>query len=562
MDTDKIKAKLYDYFCKEAGVIAYDSDRDGEYSRELVDILSIGRISYTEYPDMNAELREEPSRQTMYFDSDSINDDDCVINRMVISNGAIAKISVYPSYGHFWDEEEKEYVRGFLLIISTIKSRIRMKEYIDYAIFHEMELGYFNPFYLTRMMGMVLKLERISDYSIIFFNLVNLSGLNTLLGRKETDKVMKKFTGTVSDMLDSPECLCRMGGDNFCVFARREKVPDILGILEGIHINVESGDVSVVKLGAYCGIYDCTGKEKSINECLDNAQATMLMAKHNRNTQIQYFDRAMIEMLTNQRQIESCFKAAIRNEEFKAFYQPKVNLANYKLVGAEALCRWFRNGEQVMPDQFIPVLERSKRICVLDLYILDHVCADLAAWIAEGKKPVRISSNFSRKHLSNPNFVKEVTAIVDKHGIPHSLIVIEVTETTSESDMIRLQKLVDEFAKEGFEVSVDDFGVGYSSMSMIKDIPFSEIKIDKSFLDNADISNRDMVMMKHIISIASDLDMSSIAEGVETPDHVKLLKKYGCYHGQGYFFDKPLPKEQFEKVLTSPDYHEKGLDYV
>ncbi len=562
METDKIKAKLYDYFCKEAGVIAYDSDRDDEYSRELVSILSIGRVNYTEYPDMNAELRDEPSKQMVYYDSYSINDDDCVINRMVISNGAVVKLSVYPTIGHFWTDEEKEHVRGFLLILSTIKSRIRMKEYIDYAIFHEMELGYFNAFYLTRMMGMVMKLERMSEYTIIFFNLVNLSGLNSLLGRKMTDQVMLKFTGTVSDMLESPECLCRMGGDNFCILTRQEKTEKILEILEGIHINVDAGEVSVVKLGAYCGVYHCTGKEKSFNECLDNAQATMLNAKHTRNSQIQYFDQKMIDMMTNTRQIESTFKAAIRNEEFKAFYQPKVNLANFKLVGAEALCRWFRGGKQVMPDQFIPILERSKRICVLDFYILDHVCADLARWMSEGKQPVRISSNFSRKHLSNPNFVKEITEIVDKHNIPHSLIVIEVTETTSEADMIRLHKLVDEFAEQGFEVSVDDFGVGYSSMSMIKDIPFSEIKIDKSFLDNADISKRDMVMMKHIISIASDLDMSTIAEGVETTDHIKLLKKYGCYHGQGYYFDKPLPREEFEKVLLTPDYHEKGLEYI
>ncbi len=562
MDKDVIKAKLYDYFCKEASVIAYDSDRDSENARELIDILKIGRVAYDEYPDMNAELRDEPGRQNIYFDSDSINEDDCVVNRMVISNGAIARLRVYPVHGYFWTEEEREFVRGFLLIVSTVKSRIRMKEYIDYAIFHEMDLGYYNPFYLIRMMGMVMKLERMNEYTIIFFNLVNLSGLNSLLGREETNKVMLKFTGTVSDMLEAPECLCRMGGDNFCVLVKQDKTKRILGVLEGIHISVDCGDVSVVKLGAYCGVYNCTGKEKSFNECVDNAQATMLMAKNTKNSQIQFFDRSMIEMMNNTKQIESCFKAAIRGEEFKAFYQPKVNLANFKLVGAEALCRWFRGGKQVMPDQFIPILERSKRICVLDFYILDKVCSDLAKWIAEGKQPVRISSNFSRKHLSNPDFVKEVKEIVDKHGIPHSLIVIEVTETTSEADMIRLHKLVEEFATEGFEVSVDDFGVGYSSMSMIKDIPFSEIKIDKSFLDNADISNRDMVIMKHIISIASDLEMSTIAEGVETTEHIKLLKKYGCYHGQGYYFDKPLPREEFEKVLCEPDYHEKGLDYV
>ena len=558
MNREHVKAKLYDYFCKIAGIVSYTSDRDDENSAQFVEMFHIGRVVFNEFPDPGAELRNEPSKQTIRHDCGSINDNDCVVNRSVMSNGSVITIIVYPVKDYQWSDEEREYVRGFLLIMSTIKSRIRMKEIIDYTVFHELELGFYNPLYMTKMMDMIMDLGIMDQYTIIFLNLVNLSGLNMLLGRKETDKVILKFAGAITDKLESPECLCRMGGDNFCILTRSDKTKELLDILVGIHIDVENADVSVVRLGAYCGVYNCTGKEANYNECLDNAQASMLMVKHARSGQIQYFDRTMMDLMIKTRQIESSFKAAVRNEEFRAYYQPKIDLNTYRLVGAEALCRWIKDGQPVMmPDQFISVLERSKRVCTLDYYILEHVCADLAEWIKRGLEPVRVSSNFSRKHLPNPNFVKEVTEIVDKYNIPHSLIVIEVTETTSAADTRRLRELVDEFAQQGFQVSVDDFGVGYSSMSMIKDIPFSEIKIDKSFLDNADVSDRDAIMMKHIISIATDFDMSTIAEGIETVNHIKLLKKYGCFMGQGYYFDKPLPKEEFEKVLISPDYSDR-----
>ncbi len=560
METDIIKAKLYDYFCKEAGIVVYNSDRDSEYSREIIEILKVGRIVFTEYQDMNFELKEEPSLETVYYNCDAVNEDECVVNRLLISTGAVVKLIVYPISGYAWNEEERGLVKGFLQILSTVKSRIRMKEYMDYAVFHEMEHGYYNAFYFNKMIGMVHKLEKMADYSVIFINLVNISGLNTLLGRDKADKVMLQFTGLVSDMLEQPECLCRMGGDNFCILIRDSKVQDALEILQGTHFDVGGGAVDRVKLGAYCGVYNCTGKETDISECLDYAQSSMNMAKTDKNSPVQYYDQSMIDLMKKTRLIESCFKQAIRNHEFEAYYQPKINLDNYKLIGAEALCRWNRSGEKIMPDEFIPVLEKSRRICTLDYYILECVCQDIAGWMKEGKSPVRVSSNFSRKHLSNPDFVSDIIEIVDKYNIPHSLIVIEITETTTEADLKRLSEVVNGFRKAGFEVSVDDFGVGYSSMSMIKDIPFSEIKIDKSFLNKADISDRDMVMMKHIISMAEELGMSTIAEGVEIPEHIKLLRKYGCFHGQGYFFNKPLQKKEFEEVLDHPDYRKKGLE--
>ena len=566
MEIESIKAKLYDFFCKETGVISYDCALDPRNSGEIVGLLHMGRISLLEYSDMNAELRDEPLSDTILFDAVSFNPDECLMDRLVIPTGTVLRVSIFAEKDHTWSIEERNLVKGFILIMITLKSRLKMKEFIDYAMFHEMELGLHNSFYLNRMMTMIEKLDKLHEYSIIFFNLVNLTGVNYLLGRKGADRIIIQFIDVIEELLENPECVCRMGGDNFCILARQEKTGLLLDVLKGMHFNCDSMGTKRIKLGAYSGVYKCTGAEKSFSECIDNALATMLIAKNEKHVQVQYYDESMLVMVNETRKVESAFKNALKNGEFLVYYQPKVDLANFRLVGAEALCRWDRNSVIVMPDSFIPILEKSTRICKLDFFVLETVCRDLRSWIDSGKKPVPVSVNFSRKHLSNSDLVEQITEVVDRYRIPHSYIMIEVTETTNESDSRRLNETVGELAENKFEVSVDDFGSGYSSMSIIKDISFKEIKIDRSFLNNKNVRRNDMIMMKHIISMARDLGLATIAEGVETMAHVELLKQYGCFYGQGYLFDKPLPKEFFEKVLDSPYYKNvdpaNGKDYL
>ena len=558
MDTDKIKVKLHDLFCEEASIVLYESDKDNIASAEIIEVLKVGRIVFFEYKDMSAELRDEPFIVNVRYEGESFNEDDYVMNRSVVPNGNVVRVCIFPVAGYSWNDEERQLVGEFLLIISTLKSRIRMKEFIEYATFHERELGFYNSFYLGKTLSMVQKLDRLSEYSIIFFNLVNISGINSMIGRAEADIMMRRFGAMLTEGLEQPECLCRMGGDNFVMVARHEHVDTLLKILNGTDMNGDASFWETIRMSAYCGVYHCSGREKSFSECIDYAQASMLIAKNTNHANVQFYDESMVRIVTNTKKIESRFKDAIIKKEFVAYYQPKVNLENNMLIGAEALCRWNRGKKLITPDQFIPVLEKSNRICSLDFYMLETVCKDLASWMDKGKTPVRVSTNFSRKHLGNPNFVSDVINIVDEYRIPRSLIVIELTETTTESDLIRLTECVQEFRKAGFDVSVDDFGVGYSSMSMIKDVPFSEIKIDRSFISSDSISDRDMIMMKHIITLADDLGMTTIAEGVETKEQIELLRKYGCYRAQGYIFDKPLTKEDFEKVLDNPDYSSRG----
>ena len=558
MDIDKIKVKLHDLFCEEASIVLYESDKDNIASADIIDTLKIGRIVFFEYKDMSAELRDEPFIVNVRYEGKNFNEDDYVMNRSVVPSGNVVRVCIFPVEGYLWNDDERQLVSEFLLIISTLKSRIRMKEFIEYATFHERELGFYNSFYLAKTLSMIQKLDRLSEYSIIFFNLVNISGINSIIGRPAADMMIKRFGAMLTEGLDQPECLCRMGGDNFVMVARHEHTDTLLRLLKGTDMTGDASFWETIRMSAYCGVYHCSGKEKSFSECIDYAQASMLIAKNTNHANVQFYDESMVRIVNNTKKIESKFKDAIVKKEFTAYYQPKVNLENNMLIGAEALCRWNRGKKLVTPDQFIPVLEKSNRICSLDFYMLETVCKDLASWMDKGKTPVRVSTNFSRKHLGNPNFVADVINIVDEYKIPRSLIVIELTETTTESDLIRLTDCVQGFRKAGFDVSVDDFGVGYSSMSMIKDVPFSEIKIDRSFISSDSISDRDMIMMKHIITLADDLGMTTIAEGVETKEQIELLKKYGCYRAQGYIFDKPLIKDDFEKVLDNPDYSSRG----
>ena len=231
-------------------------------------------------------------------------------------------------------------------------------------------------------------------------------------------------------------------------------------------------------------------------------------------------------------------------------------------MGAEALCRWKHDGEMILPFRFIPVLEQNGDIVKLDFYMLEHVCRDMRRWIDDGEKAVRVSVNLSRLHMGDPNLLERILSIIDKYDIPHQFIEIELTETTTEVDYIELKKLVSGLRDAGIFTSVDDFGVGYSSMNLLRELPWNVIKIDRSFMPLGDRSQEDekrKVMLKSVIGMTQALGLKCIAEGVETVDQIILLKKYGCFYAQGYYFDKPLPVEEFEtRLIVDEKVREKA----
>lgn len=182
--------------------------------------------------------------------------------------------------------------------------------------------------------------------------------------------------------------------------------------------------------------------------------------------------------------------------------------------------------------------------------MLDHVCKDIRKWLDEGRRVVKVSVNLSRCHFGNPNLLNDILETIDKHDVPHKYIEIELTETTTDVSFKDLKDIVFGLQAHGISTAVDDFGTGYSSLNLVRELPWNIIKIDKSFLKkNEEAPEQNRVMLKHIIAMSQEMGIAPIVEGVETIEHVKILKENNCFLAQGYCFDKPLPKNVFENRL-------------
>ena len=205
--------------------------------------------------------------------------------------------------------------------------------------------------------------------------------------------------------------------------------------------------------------------------------------------------------------------------------------------------------------EFIPVLEMNSLISKLDFYMLEHVCKHLRKWLDDGKDPVRVSVNFSRKNLIDINLTDSIIEVIDRYNVPHEYIEVELTETTEDVLFSDLRRVVNGLRERGVFATVDDFGVGYSSINLIREIPWDVLKVDKSFvpekIEDENISNK---MFAHVVGIAHDIGLECVVEGVETKEQIEILKKNGCKIAQGYYFDKPLPKPDFEERLDKKTY--------
>lgn len=243
--------------------------------------------------------------------------------------------------------------------------------------------------------------------------------------------------------------------------------------------------------------------------------------------------------------------AAMENGELKVFYQPKYDATTTRLKSAEALVRWIKSdGTIVLPEHFLPSMEQSDAITMLDWYMVEQVCAFLERLQAEGIKPQPISINFSRWHLHEQDMPKHLSDIVDSHHLSHHLIVVEITESAMINEEERMREMVAELHQLGFEFSIDDFGSGLSSLSMVADTLPDEIKIDRSLLRKNCEDERERIILESIFLFANRLNMRTVAEGVETKEQLGFLRTCNCNLIQGFYFDKPMPEVQYRKCLS------------
>lgn len=454
--------------------------------------------------------------------------------------------------GQDWSDEEVQQIEAIEKLIYTFCDRSYASTIAkDLSMLDSDLMVYPLTFFLATVKNLIRQ-GRIGEFGSVYFNLSHFSTINDRFGRDCATNIMKLFIHGIQEKILYEECICRVGGDNFVVLFKKDYLNIIKNYLSGMPITFNDGETVTVTTTA--GYYMIPEATESATDVMDRISTAYQLAKSVYKRPFLFYDDEIMQHQTHVKEIEMMFPSAIENEEFKVFYQPKTQLNNYQLAGAEALCRWFRNGKVISPGEFIPVLEGSKAICTLDFYMLDHVCRDIRRWLDEGREAVKVSVNLSRLHLGDEDLLESILRIIDKYKVPHHFIEIELTETTTDVDYKELKKIVYGLREQDISTSVDDFGVGYSSLNLIREMPWNVLKIDKSFLPTQEEENNDpskVKMLRHIITMSQDLGLECIVEGVETAEQVKLLKDCKCYLAQGFYFDRPLPVKEFEQKLES-----------
>lgn len=385
------------------------------------------------------------------------------------------------------------------------------------------------------------------DVSIVCFDVDHFKLFNDLHGLDCGDELLR-YLGRALALRFSPDeaqPLARLAADTFALCATGIRPECVERILVDISSECPNGIDAIVR----AGVYRIEDPASPVSIMCDRAVIALRTVKGSYFDRVALYDPGMREALVLEREVVAGIESALREDRIELFLQPKCNIRTGKIVGAEALARW-RHPERgiVAPGEFIPLIERNGLVRSLDLRVWEKTAAWIRGLIDEGVQPVPVSVNVSRADIYLVDVAAELHALVERYGIDPSLIEVEIIESAYSERPDRIVAAFDALAERGFTVLMDDFGSGYSSLNMLKDINVDVLKIDMRFLDRDDRRSKDI--MESVIRMARWLDLPVIAEGVETREQVNFLLDVGCSYAQGYYYARPMEAAAFEALLT------------
>lgn len=394
-------------------------------------------------------------------------------------------------------------------------------------------------------------------YAVLCLDIDRFNLINTFFGLEEGDKLLKYIGELLKKYADGHEKVTygRIEGDVFGIcmaYSRKNEISAFINLIRK-EINEYPLDFEIE---SSVGIYLVTDKDSNVSEMHDKASMAAKYCKGMYIKCFEYYAEEMSEKIIREQIIVNNMKNALEEEQFQLYLQPKYALQTSNLEGAEVLVRWFDPEKgMISPGEFIPVFERNGFIMKLDHYIWDKSCQLIRKWLDEGKKPFPISVNISRVSLYNPNLVASICGLVEKYQIPVELFQLELTESAFTNNEDLICKAMEALQEKGFTILMDDFGSGYSSLNVLKDIEVDVLKIDMKFLADTDKEGRSENILASVVRMAKWLNMPVIAEGVEKKEQVLFLRSLGCEYVQGYYFAKPMPVDEYEALAFNKDTH-------
>ena len=432
-------------------------------------------------------------------------------------------------------------------------------------------LAYFDP--LTKLPNRRLLMDRLQQAlassarsgrqgALLFIDLDNFKTLNDTVGHGVGDLLLQQVAERLNSCVREGDSISRLGGDEFVVMleglsehalaaaAQTESVGvKILGTLSKPYQLATHECRSTTSIGATL----FSGHQESIEELLKQADIAMYQAKKAGRNTLRFFDQRMQDTVSARAALEVDLHKALQYRQFELYYQIQVN-SSRQPIGAEALIRWIHPERGLLsPAEFIPLAEESNLILSIGQWVLETACAQIKVWERDVEtRNLVLAVNISARQFRQPDFVAQVKAVLQNHAVKPKQIKLELTESVMLEDIEDAIVKMSELKEYGVQISMDDFGTGYSSLSYLKQLPINQIKIDQSFVRNVVTDKSDVEMIQIIVFLGMNYELDVIAEGVETEDQLKILKRNGCVGFQGYLFGKPLPTEEFEALLKHP----------
>lgn len=434
-----------------------------------------------------------------------------------------------------------------ICIYIVISNNKKQKQLFEYAYIDSItKKG--NIYYFRKKGQEMLDKEKSKENQyLLVLDINKFKMINKAYGYKTGDTILNGIGEELEQILGKQSLICRYSNDYFAVLFEYKE--DIRKIVNTLVKNIENLkiDSNVYNLSVNMGIYKLTDADTNISVAMDKAIIAHSASKGDVFDKFHIYDEKMEKELEKESKIEQEMYQALMNKEFKVYYQPKMYTNSEELYGAEALVRWKHNGKMVPPSEFVPLFEKNKFILKLDVYVFEQVCSDMKTWKEKyGKEPV-VSVNVSRDHFLDEHFLEKYMMIAAKYGVNTNNIDLEITESATVEAGIDIIEIMNKMKKLGFLISIDDFGTGYSSLSTLQDMPADILKIDKSFVDR--IGKNEENMIDYILTMAKELKLTTIAEGVETKEQRDYLLEKGCDIIQGYYYAKPMPEEEFEEYM-------------
>lgn len=390
-------------------------------------------------------------------------------------------------------------------------------------------------------------------YALLCTGVEHYERVNNLYGLKRADEILVELAELLITCSKTVKLCCRSVADHFILLVEYHELSRLKLLLNKV---CEEFDQRIAdrytearpKLGI--GVYLLSRQEEDAGRMVECANIARKSLHMKRGLRIAFYDARIFQSMEKVRKIERSMKSALEDGEFNVFYQPKYDLVNEDIVGAEALCRWIRaDGTMVYPDEFIPIFEKNGFIVNLDLYMLNEACRMLQRRLREGKRCVPISINQSRVLLEDERYVEKIASVLSKYNTPSRYIELELTERIFKDNLSDIGKVMGRLKNLGIRWSIDDFGTGYSSLNLLKELPVDIIKIDKSFLDETETSETSKTIIRKTVELTQELNKKVVCEGVETESQAEYLRGVSCDIAQGYLYAKPMPMEEFEKLL-------------